>query len=240
MHNVLSSLNDYTSEIFMIFREVTSASVNQKTQLYRRIKFYLDIIIDLCRVLELLSRHVPEIFLTRNQLHATRLFDYILFVLRSVFTMKMDKLFVDFCDKIKTRSRSLPQFLAPFIGILVNLYRKLPRDLGASLSGLDNLQSLFNRMDSFDPKLFHNCYQTVYVKLPPTNDEERTYFAQFEQMMAEIDILVQSKQIRKDSIDSTGASIEMVSNSQEESKEPEIDDELLCKICFNRQIDTSY
>lgn len=108
MHNVLSSLNDYTSEIFMIFKEVQSASVNQKTQLYRRIKFYLDITIDLCRVLELLSRVVPEIFLTRSQMHATRLFDYCLFVLRSIFTMKMDKLFVEFCDKIKTKSRTLP------------------------------------------------------------------------------------------------------------------------------------
>jgi hypothetical protein len=28
MHNVLSSLNDYTSEVFMIFKEVQSASVN--------------------------------------------------------------------------------------------------------------------------------------------------------------------------------------------------------------------
>ena len=31
MHRVLSSLNDYTSEILMIFKEVQSASVNQKT-----------------------------------------------------------------------------------------------------------------------------------------------------------------------------------------------------------------
>ena len=157
MHQVLSILNDYTSEIFMIFKEVTIASANQKAQFHRRIKFYLDIIIDLCRVLELLSCHVPEIFLTKNQLHATRLFDYILFVFRSIFTMKMDKLFIDFCEKIKTKSRSLPQFLAPFIGILVNLYRKLPKDMNlltAQNQNLDTLVTLFNRMDSFDPKLF--------------------------------------------------------------------------------------
>jgi hypothetical protein len=141
----------------MIFKEVTIASANQKAQFHRRIKFYLDIIIDLCRVLELLSCHVPEIFLTKNQLHATRLFDYILFVFRSIFTMKMDKLFIDFCEKIKTKSRSLPQFLAPFIGILVNLYRKLPKDMNsltAQNQNLDTLVTLFNRMDSFDPKLF--------------------------------------------------------------------------------------
>lgn len=57
-------------------------------------------------------------------------------------------------------------------------------------------------------------------------------------MMDDTDSLVQRKLIRKDSIDSTGASLE--SNAKEESKEPEIDDELLCKICFNREIDTKY
>ena len=39
--------------------------------------------------------------------------------------MHMDNLFIEFCEKIKTKSRSLPQFLAPFIGILVNLYRAI-------------------------------------------------------------------------------------------------------------------
>ena len=61
-------------------------------------------------------------------------------------------------------------------------------------------------------------------------------------MLQEIDILIQKKIVRKDSIDSTGASIELSSQSAlEESKnEPEIDDELLCKICFTRELDTSY
>ena len=36
--------------------------------------------------------------------------------------MKMDAMFVDYCSKLQTRSRTLPQFLAPFIGILTNLY----------------------------------------------------------------------------------------------------------------------
>ena len=58
--------------------------------------------------------------------------------------------------------------------------------------------------------------------------------------MAEIETLVQRKLIRKDSIDSSGASLETIANSKEENKEPDIDEDLLCKICFNRQIDTSY
>ena len=56
-------------------------------------------------------------------------------------------------------------------------------------------------------------------------------------MMHDIDVLVLRKEIRKDSIDSTGVSVVV----EEESKgEPEIDDEKLCKICFNREIDTAY
>jgi hypothetical protein len=66
MHSVLSSLSDYTSEIFMIFKETQGASMHNRTQLYRRVKFYLDIIIDLCRVLEILTRWVPEIFLSKD------------------------------------------------------------------------------------------------------------------------------------------------------------------------------
>lgn len=77
--------------------------------------------------------------------------------------MHMDKLFNEFCDKIKTKSRTLPQFLAPFIGILVNLYRAISEnDLEAKIAvvdkSFDNLASLFNRMDSFDPNLFKSCY----------------------------------------------------------------------------------
>lgn len=52
-------------------------------------------------------------------------------------------------------------------------------------------------------------------------------------MLHEIDVLVQRKLIRKDSIDSTGASIDGKHNDSEESKE-EIDDKDLCMICMNR------
>lgn len=108
-------------------------------------------------------------------------------------------------------------------------------------SSYDNLASLFNRMDSFDPKLFQNLLTAVQSKLPPKNNDEQKYYDSFTQMLQEIDILIQKKLIRKDSIDSTGASIEMSSNTNEENKgEPEVDDELLCKICFNRELDTSY
>lgn len=162
-----------------------------------------------------------------------------------MFTMQMDKLFVEFCEKIRTKSRTLPQFLAPFIGILVNLYRKIQDEsLSAAVQAenatLDNLTSLFSRMDSFDPSLFKSCYTAVHSKLPPTNERESAYFSNYQQMLQDIEILIQRKLIRKDSIDSTGASIEAGNKHEETKNEPEIDEELLCKICFNREIDTAY
>lgn len=84
--------------------------------------------------------------------------------------MHMDKLFIEFCDKIKTKSRSLPQFLAPFIGILVNLYRAIQEIQEKTIeekNKFDNLATLFNRMDSFDPTLFNSCYKHVITELPP-------------------------------------------------------------------------
>jgi len=37
----------------------------------------------------------------------------------------MDELFIEFCDKLQSKSRSLAQVLAPFIGILTNLYQAI-------------------------------------------------------------------------------------------------------------------
>lgn len=73
-------------------------------------------------MLELITCLVPELFLSKEQIHASRLLDYLLFLFRSVFNMQMDTLFNEFCGKLMSKSRSLPQVLAPFIGILTNLY----------------------------------------------------------------------------------------------------------------------
>ena len=122
MNAVFNALNDVTSELFMVFKEIKGLHVSYQNQILRRIKYFLDLIIDLSRILELLTRWVPELFLSKDQIHAGRLLDFILFVFRSVFRMQMDNLFIDFCNKLQTRSRTLPQFLVPFIGILTNLY----------------------------------------------------------------------------------------------------------------------
>ena len=125
MNAVFNALNDVTSELFMVFKEIKGLHVSYQNQILRRIKYFLDLIIDLSRILELLTRWVPELFLSKDQIHAGRLLDFILFVFRSVFRMQMDNLFIDFCNKLQTRSRTLPQFLVPFIGILTNLYSSI-------------------------------------------------------------------------------------------------------------------
>ena len=63
MNAVFNALNDVTSELFMILKEVTGAAMNTRSQLLRRIKYFLDMIIDLCRILEMLTKWVPELFL---------------------------------------------------------------------------------------------------------------------------------------------------------------------------------
>ena len=85
----------------------------------------MDMIIDLSRILEMLTKWVPEIFLRKDTIHANRLLDYLAFLFKSIFTMGIKPLFISFSTKIMTRGRTLPQFLAPFIGILVNLYRAI-------------------------------------------------------------------------------------------------------------------
>ena len=108
MNAVFNALNDVTSELFMVFKEIKGLHVSYQNQILRRIKYFLDLIIDLSRILELLTRWVPELFLSKDQIHAGRLLDFILFVFRSVFRMQMDNLFIDFCNKLQTRSRTLP------------------------------------------------------------------------------------------------------------------------------------
>lgn len=100
MNAVFNALNDVTSELFMVFKEIKGLPIASHNQILRRIKYFLDMIIDLNRILELLTRWVPELFLCKSQIHAGRLLDYVLFVFRSIFRMQMDQLFDDFCNKL--------------------------------------------------------------------------------------------------------------------------------------------
>ena len=79
-------------------------------------------VVDLCRVLEIITHWVPEIFVDKDLIHSNRLLNYIMFILNSVFVGNIDSFIEFFAQKIQQRSDSLPQFLAPFISILRNLY----------------------------------------------------------------------------------------------------------------------
>lgn len=57
----------------------------------------------------------------------------------------MDQLFIDYCNKLQTRSRTLPQFLVPFISILTNLYNAISElsssGKNSSTAGRDDWES---------------------------------------------------------------------------------------------------
>ena len=64
MNAVFNALNDVTTELLTILKEFKSTAANlSKHQMLRRIKYFLDMIIDLCRILEMLTKWVPELFL---------------------------------------------------------------------------------------------------------------------------------------------------------------------------------
>jgi len=66
MNAVFNALNDVTSELFMVFKEIKGLPIGNHNQILRRIKYFLDMIIDLNRIIELLTRWVPELFLCKS------------------------------------------------------------------------------------------------------------------------------------------------------------------------------
>lgn len=112
MNSILNSLNDVTSELFMVIKEeieedATAATVNLSPGLERRIRFYFDLIVDLCRIMEVLAQWVPEIFLSRDQVHANRMIEYMFFVLRSLFKMGFSKKLTVFFSITPSRARNI-------------------------------------------------------------------------------------------------------------------------------------
>lgn len=68
LNSVFSSLNDITSELLMVLKEEAQQQ-NQfanRTHMIRRTRFYIDLIVDLTRILELVSKWVPEVFLHKD------------------------------------------------------------------------------------------------------------------------------------------------------------------------------
>lgn len=98
------------------------------------------------------------------------------------------------------KSDTLPQFLAPFISILRNIYLA-SNDLGTKDSKkYDDLAEIFKKTDSFDSVLFEKLIKTVKNELRPVNEEEKKVCADFEAMLDEIEMLCQCNKIRKHSM----------------------------------------
>ena len=65
LNNLFNYLNDVTSELFMILKEETMTNIMaDRNFVQRRTRYYIDIIIDLSRVLEVISGWAPEVFLS--------------------------------------------------------------------------------------------------------------------------------------------------------------------------------
>jgi len=106
LNSIFNSLNDVTSQLFMIFKEEPPA--HQRASLIRKSRMCLDLIVDLMRILEALSHWVPEIFLSKDHIHANRLIDYVIFVLKQVFKSDLAIAINQFCQLTPSRTRSLP------------------------------------------------------------------------------------------------------------------------------------
>lgn len=64
-------------------------------------------------------------------------------------------------------------------------------------------------MSSFDPTLFKRLLEIVLSALRPTNQFEVKVFETYSKMLAETEILIVSKKIRNDSIDSNDSSVDV-------------------------------
>lgn len=69
-----------------------------------------------------------------------------------------------------TRTRTLPQMLTPFVGILTNLYSKMPNTPG----DLDSIKEFVSRSDSFDLELIKTLHSFLIEGLQMTSQEEAT------------------------------------------------------------------
>ena len=118
MNSFFNSLNDITSELFITFKELKN---NYGGMTLRKTKNYFETAIDLLRMCELFTSCCPELFLSVDQVHSSRLLNFIMFTLNSVFIGEINKYIVFFADKVYSHSSTLEQYLAPIIGIMVNI-----------------------------------------------------------------------------------------------------------------------
>jgi hypothetical protein len=162
MNTFFNALNDLTTDLFMIFKELKH---NYNTHVLKRTRLTFSMVLDMYRILEVMTLQAGEIFVDKSQIHSIRLMNYIMFVLHSVFVGSMDHSIEFFASKVHQRSDTLAQFLAPLLGILCHLY--LAVNTQKDRQKYDDLADIFAKTDSFDPVLFQKMRQVVISELPP-------------------------------------------------------------------------
>jgi hypothetical protein len=65
-------------------------------------------VVDQYRILEVMIKWAPEIFVDKEQIHSIRLINHIMFVLHSLFDSHIDNYIEFFSGKIMQRSETLP------------------------------------------------------------------------------------------------------------------------------------
>ena len=90
-----------------------------------------------------------------------------MFVLHSLFSGAIDGYIDFFSQKTQMYSDRLPQFVAPLISIMRNLYAAV-NDFGNKENDkYDNLVDIFRKTDSFEMVYFEKLRDLIMKDLPP-------------------------------------------------------------------------
>lgn len=146
MNSFFNNLNDITSELFITFKELKD---NYSSMALRKTKSYFETSIDLLRMCELFATWCPELFLDVDHVHSSRLMNFIMFTLNSVFVGEVDKHINFFASKVYSHQATLEQYLAPIIGIVVNLQMGMKQYQSEDSSEVNkNMRFKYETLDS--------------------------------------------------------------------------------------------
>jgi len=83
-----------------------------------------------------------------------------MFTLNSIFVGEIDKHILFFSEKVYSHSATFEQYLAPLVGILVNLRIGMKQHEAEDTNKYENLSSMFEKTD-----VFNDSGLTLFVKL---------------------------------------------------------------------------
>lgn len=104
MNVFFNTLNETTTELFVIFKELKNS---YNGNLLKRTRLNFSLVVDLYRIMEVLTKVAPELFVDKMHIHSIRLINYMMFVLHSIFIGQLDNYIDFFSNKIMQRSESL-------------------------------------------------------------------------------------------------------------------------------------